>query len=543
MRLSGADLMAYDYTRVGLYDVLTNNDQSYVKNLFQTLNSNSSFIKVHNLYGFMRSTRDTEFIQKTLDLSNYTDDSRVYEKLAADILEQIYQTYVSNTDDKKNLSTFTLSFVSVMLVVFVAVGIALTYAMSLAITGPWRRLNWLQENSIRKFVPQGFLNLIKCKKLSDVHLGMNNNCNITMLRLEISNYEEWTNNFSSTQGLNLLNKLFNQVCPQVRSCRGFVDRYNHDGFTAIFKKNRQAIQASQKINRMLNRIRNEDPDYQNMKTGIAIHASRVLVGTVGEEERMDGAILSDQTSLNHDLLRINDKLGASIVLSGNVSGTVNLRSLGSSSDRHKKTVDIYEMYDVEEQNKKKTSKLFNDATRAFSERRYYKASQALHVVLELDPSDQVCSNMLKLCNKIVDQCEAQISKMDPIDIVNNVRLRSLLEKQCTKEYSSENFELFKAVESYKKIDDISERKKAALRIYNDFCDINGSKAVNLQEKMCESIRDKLTDESNFTAKNLLDGLMKAALINMSDTVRRLMDAQEFKEACSQIFTEGVDPLL
>lgn len=56
------------------------------------------------------------------------------------------------------LSFFVLAFVTALII-------------SKTIVGPWQRMLDLQADTISKFVPTDFLNLLQCSSLSDVHIG------------------------------------------------------------------------------------------------------------------------------------------------------------------------------------------------------------------------------------------------------------------------------------------------------------------------------------------------------------------------------------
>ena len=86
-------------------------------------------------------------------------------------MEQNIARLVTNTAEK-SFSKATASIIVVCIAVFLiwlaALGSA--YLFSRAITGPWKRLIKVQEGTIKKFVPKGFLRILKCYRLSDLTL-------------------------------------------------------------------------------------------------------------------------------------------------------------------------------------------------------------------------------------------------------------------------------------------------------------------------------------------------------------------------------------
>jgi class 3 adenylate cyclase len=536
------DWYAYNYMRLNLLDTLNYAAPTDAVNKMSEMAKVEPIAWVNRFYELL-NTDQYKKIRKDFNVSVLATNTLAYEKAATEIAAFTTAYFVKEKESETASASVLFGFVVAGIVVFTIAAFASNLVLSKSITGPWQRMNILQETAVRKFMPQGFLRLIKCKKIADVHLGVSTERDITMMRVEIVNFEIWTKEYDSTQVLSMLNKFLGQVCPLIRQSGGFVEKYNHNGFSAIFTSHRDAVRASDNIRQFLKASEELGVGWGELRVGIALHAARVLAGTVGEDERMDVSVISNETSLNDSLLRVNDKLGTTIVSSKRKEKVKHSRALGKTLDRQQNEVEVIEVYDSRDRVKKTTKKIFMQATSAYANKDYYTAMSLFKQVIGIDNTDNVCNRFITICDQAISHCEMLMGNMQPSDLLTIPQLRTMLEKQCAEEHSEENFELYQLIDQFKVLTSADERKKMAQQIYDDYCDMKGRYPVNVTDKTKTAIRNKLQDPNYVAQVDLLDDLQRQMAINMIDPAKRLMGTMEYKKECLKIIVADMKSLL
>src|SRR5262249_26226941 len=96
-----------------------------------------------------------------------------------------------------------------------------------------------------------------------------------------------------------INAYLSRMGPAIRSCNGFIDKYMGDGIMALFKHADDALRAGLAILAELDAF-NADRRAAGrpaIAVGIGINSGSLMLGTIGEEDRMDGTVLSDAVNL------------------------------------------------------------------------------------------------------------------------------------------------------------------------------------------------------------------------------------------------------
>ncbi len=106
--------------------------------------------------------------------------------------------------------------------------------------------------------------------------------------------------------------------PIIRNNQGFIDKFMGDGIMALFPLNpedavRAAIQMQNAV-REYNVLRNKS-NYQPINIGIGIHVGNLMLGTIGEANRMDATVISDAVNLASRLEGLTKIYGAPILIS------------------------------------------------------------------------------------------------------------------------------------------------------------------------------------------------------------------------------------
>ncbi len=245
-----------------------------------------------------------------------------------------------------------------------------------------------------RFVPRDFLQLLNKESVVDVKLGDQVQRDMTVLFSDIRSFTSLSESMTPYENFNFLNSYLRRMGPEIRANGGFIDKYIGDAIMALFANEPDAaLRAAVGMQRKLveyNEHR-EKSGYVPISIGIGIHTGSLMLGTLGESERMDGSVISDAVNLASRLEGLTRMYGASILTT---SQTV--KSLKDRSGFHfrlidrvqvkgrKETAMIFEVLDGEcNASAKKKLSYREDFAQAL--RHYYgrEFPEALHLVSRL----------------------------------------------------------------------------------------------------------------------------------------------------------------
>jgi class 3 adenylate cyclase len=149
------------------------------------------------------------------------------------------------------------------------------------------------NRSLRRFVPAEFLAFLKKRSLADVMPGDCVETEMAILSADIRSFTNLAERMQPNEVFIFLNEYLELVGPVIRANGGFIAKYEGDGFMALFPSGsdaavRCAVQMQSAIaNR--NRYAAGKPA---IAVGIGIDSGKLALGTVGDESRIDGTVVS-----------------------------------------------------------------------------------------------------------------------------------------------------------------------------------------------------------------------------------------------------------
>jgi class 3 adenylate cyclase/CheY-like chemotaxis protein len=179
-------------------------------------------------------------------------------------------------------------------------------------------LNLSRSNmAYKRFVPKEILGLLGKSNIYDVKLGDQVQKEMTVLFSDLRSYTRLSESMSPEESFEFLNSYLRRVGPMVRKHNGFIDKYMGDAIMAIFPKSpddavRSAIDIQKSITKYnKTRVKNGG---EPISAGIGIHTGDVILGIIGEEERMEGTVVSDAVNLSSRLENLTKLYNASILI-------------------------------------------------------------------------------------------------------------------------------------------------------------------------------------------------------------------------------------
>ncbi|MCP5501311.1 MAG: adenylate/guanylate cyclase domain-containing protein [Leptospiraceae bacterium] len=179
-------------------------------------------------------------------------------------------------------------------------------------------LNEKLVESSNLFVPREFLNLLGKSDITQVQLGDKTQKEMTVFFSDIRKFTELSETMTPDENFKFINAYLKKMGPIIRKNNGFIDKYIGDAIMALYPdKPEDAINSAIEIQDKLNllnqhRISNK---YEPIIVGIGIHIGNLMLGTIGESERMDGTVISDAVNLASRLEGLTKIYGCSVIVS------------------------------------------------------------------------------------------------------------------------------------------------------------------------------------------------------------------------------------
>ncbi|MCB1307576.1 MAG: guanylate cyclase, partial [Leptospiraceae bacterium] len=212
-------------------------------------------------------------------------------------------------------------------------------------------------NAFARFVPDQFLNFIGKDSITSVELGDAVRRRMTVLFTDIRDFTTLSESMSPEQNFQFINRYLSRMGPIIREHGGFIDKYIGDAIMALYPGSAlSAIRAAIDLRRQLlehNKMRSARGDAP-MDIGIGMHTGDVMLGIIGERERMQSTVISDTVNVASRLEGLTRTFAAAIVISESClreclresDATLLHRHLGRVRVKGKtEFVSIYEVFD------------------------------------------------------------------------------------------------------------------------------------------------------------------------------------------------------
>lgn len=170
----------------------------------------------------------------------------------------------------------------------------------------------------RRFVPQSLLELVERGDVEDVRPGDNVEKKLTLLFADIRVGFDIQKTISEGEKFDLLNEALRIVSPVVLQNQGILAGYNTEVLSAIFPDDpTYCIEAALVMQREIdnfNELRKGQGGHP-LELAVGIHTDTVLVGILGNEDRMDITMMSDGVSVVNELIEKARQKRSSVVIS------------------------------------------------------------------------------------------------------------------------------------------------------------------------------------------------------------------------------------
>jgi two-component system sensor histidine kinase ChiS len=265
-----------------------------------------------------------------------------------------------------------------------------------------------------RFVPREFLRFLDKESILDVKLGDQVHKEMTILFSDIRDFTSLSENMSPKENFNFINSYLSRVGPVIRNHNGFIDKYIGDAIMALFPESAQnalkaAIAMQQQVSLYnTHRLTN---GYAPIAIGVGLHTGSLMLGTVGEKERMDTTVIADAVNLASRLEGLTKLYGAGIVISEQTLSRLDepqafsCRFLGRVRVKGKKApVAVFEVYDGDPQPlidlKTQTRADFEQGVYLYHQEQFAQAQAIFQQVLQTNEQDKAARLYVKRCEQL-----------------------------------------------------------------------------------------------------------------------------------------------
>ena len=271
-------------------------------------------------------------------------------------------------------------------------------------------------DSMRRFVPFEFLNFLDKKSITEISLGDQVNQEMTVFFSDIRSFTKLSESMSPSQTFNFINSYLKRMGPLIRENKGFIDKYIGDSIMAIFPTDPDyAILAGISIRKELNLYNQHrlSYGYPPINIGIGIHTGNLMLGTIGESQRMDTTVIADSVNLASRIEGLTKFYGVTTLITETTKSKLkninqfNMRFIGLVQVVGKEeSVGIYEVFDGDDEKtfdfKKRTTPKFEEGMQFYIEgklKESHKLFKEIYLENILDKPSEVYLRKIKYLYK------------------------------------------------------------------------------------------------------------------------------------------------
>jgi two-component system sensor histidine kinase ChiS len=175
----------------------------------------------------------------------------------------------------------------------------------------------------QRFVPGEFLSFLQKESIAEIGLGDQVQGEMTVMFSDIFAFTSLSEQMTPQESFNYINGYLRRVSPIVRQHHGFIDKYLGDGVMAIFPGCADdAVQAALAIQQAVAQysVELQNQGLPALKVGAGLHTGKLMLGIIGEAERLQGTVISDAVNLAARLEALTRSFEAAIIISEETLG-------------------------------------------------------------------------------------------------------------------------------------------------------------------------------------------------------------------------------
>ncbi|MBE9125550.1 response regulator [Coleofasciculus sp. LEGE 07092] len=264
-----------------------------------------------------------------------------------------------------------------------------------------------------RFVPHEFLQFLERESIIEVQLGDQVQKEMTVLFADIRSFTSLSERMSPKDNFDFINAYLSRVSPVIRNHHGFIDKYIGDAVMALFPPTADdAVQAAIDMQKQVSlyNCQRQKNGKEPIAIGIGLHTGSLMLGTVGELQRMDTTVIADAVNLASRLEGLTKIYGVDILISEQTRDRLqnphqyDYRFLGRVTVKGKsQPIAVFEIFDSNPQAlielKTQTRTEFEEAVELYIQKKFAEAQEVFKQVLQTNQDDRVVRHYIERCEK------------------------------------------------------------------------------------------------------------------------------------------------
>ncbi len=230
---------------------------------------------------------------------------------------------------------------------------------------------------------------------------------MTVLFSDIRGFTSLSERIGPEDSFGFLNEYLGRVGPVIQSNHGFVDKYIGDAVMALFPNSAEdAVSAAVAMHTAVRAFTTRRAVGTQLRIGVGLHSGSLMLGVLGDANRMDGTVISDVVNLGARLEALCKQYGISVIASHETLARCDDRErfpsrlLGVETVRGREApVQIYEVFAGDAKPivdaKLATRDAFEQGVTALTQGRATDAIVAFQQVKSAIPNDPATDAMIK----------------------------------------------------------------------------------------------------------------------------------------------------
>ncbi len=273
------------------------------------------------------------------------------------------------------------------------------------------------NDAYKRFVPDEFLSFLNKDSVTEIGLGNQVEKEMTVMFSDIRHFTELSENMTPQENFNFLNSYLSVMEPLFKEYHGFIDKYIGDSIMGLFPTN--ADDALSVGISMLEKLLSYNEGrrragYEPIKIGMGMNTGRLILGTIGGTDRMDGTVISDSVNLASRLEGMSKMYGLDFLITEFTHAKLKdpsvykMRIIDRVAVQGKqKAVTVYEIFegDVESVKRLKdlSKKTFEMAIRLYQLQGFEEALGLFTECFEKNPDDTAAAIYIERCRRHIKE--------------------------------------------------------------------------------------------------------------------------------------------
>ncbi|MDR0465667.1 MAG: HAMP domain-containing protein [Treponema sp.] len=274
------------------------------------------------------------------------------------------------------------------------------------------RITKLNESTIR-FVPIQFMEHLGVSDITKMKLGDSVQRVISVLFFDIRSFSINSEMMTARENFEFINRILGIAGPVIRKHNGFVDKYIGDAAMALFTNGIDAVRAGIELYQQIvvDKSSGVKIGVDGINIGVGIHSGSVMMGIVGENERLSSTVISANVNLASRLESLTKQTASGVLITRSTLNQLagheeefSYRFIGMvQAAGVNEVVALFDMLDALMPKDKKrrlaTKVVFESGVRKFHMKDYAAAVSRFQKVVAADPNDKCAAHYLEEAHK------------------------------------------------------------------------------------------------------------------------------------------------